>query len=122
MPEFNSRMAWNALLRSWVKMAEERPYGTALFTVIASAIFTQDLSKAFHAMRELNSGIVYINHGTTGAEIQLPFGGTKATGNGAREAGQAALDTFSEWKSIYVDYSGRLQRAQLDTEELTRPE
>jgi alpha-ketoglutaric semialdehyde dehydrogenase len=90
------------------------PYG------LSSAIFTRDLSKAFHAMRELNSGIVYINHGTTGAEIQLPFGGTKGTGNGAREAGEAALDTYSEWKSIYVDYSGRLQRAQIDTEELTR--
>lgn len=63
-------------------------------------------------MRELDTGIVYVNHGTTGAEIQLPFGGTKETGNGMREAGQ--------WKSIYVDYSGRLQRAQIDTDQLTR--
>jgi aldehyde dehydrogenase (NAD+) len=87
---------------------------------LSSAIFTQDLRRAFSAMRELDTGIVYVNHGTSGAEIQLPFGGTKATGNGAREAGQAALDTFSEWKSIYVDYSGRLQRAQIDTASLTK--
>lgn len=90
------------------------PYG------LSSAIFTQDVNKAFKAMRELDTGIVYINHGTTGAEIQLPFGGTKDTGNGMREAGQAALDAFSEWKSIYVDYSGRLQRAQIDTDEVSQ--
>ncbi|MFO7173031.1 MAG: aldehyde dehydrogenase family protein [Bacillota bacterium] len=87
---------------------------------LSSAIFTRDVNKAFKAMRELDTGIVYVNHGTTGAEIQLPFGGTKATGNGMREAGLAALDTFSEWKSIYVDYSGRLQRAQIDTDALAR--
>jgi hypothetical protein len=56
-----------------------------------------------------------VNHGTIGAEAHLPFGGTKATGNGHREVGQAALEFFSEWKSVYVDYSGRLQRAQIDT-------
>jgi len=72
---------------------------------------------AFRAMRDLQTGITYINAGTTGAEVHLPFGGTKDTGNGHREAGQAALDVFTEWKSIYVDYSGRLQRAQIDTEE-----
>lgn len=87
---------------------------------LSSAIFTRQVNDAFKAMRELDTGIVYVNHGTTGAEIQLPFGGTKETGNGMREAGQAALDTFSEWKSIYVDYSGRLQRAQIDTDQLTR--
>jgi acyl-CoA reductase-like NAD-dependent aldehyde dehydrogenase len=87
---------------------------------LSAAIFTQDVNKAFRAMRELDTGIVYVNHGTTGAEIQLPFGGTKETGNGMREAGQAAIDTFSEWKSIYIDYSGRLQRAQIDTEAVNR--
>jgi alpha-ketoglutaric semialdehyde dehydrogenase len=66
-------------------------------------------------MRDLNTGITYINAGTTGAEVHLPFGGTKATGNGHREAGQAALDFYTEWKAIYVDYSGKLQRAQIDT-------
>jgi alpha-ketoglutaric semialdehyde dehydrogenase len=86
---------------------------------LSASIFTQDVNRAFQAMRELDTGIVYVNHGTTGAEIQLPFGGTKETGNGHREAGHAALDVFSEWKSIYVDYSGRLQRAQIDTDQLT---
>ena len=61
-------------------------------------------------------GIVYVNAGTTGAETHLPFGGWKETGNGHREAGHAALDTFTEWKSIYVDFSGRLQRAQIDNQ------
>ncbi|BDG61963.1 aldehyde dehydrogenase family protein [Caldinitratiruptor microaerophilus] len=87
---------------------------------LSASIFTRDLNKAFKAMRELDTGIVYVNHGTTGAEIQLPFGGTKDTGNGHREAGQAALDVFCEWKSVYVDYSGRLQRAQIDTEALAK--
>jgi len=81
---------------------------------LSSAIFTQDVNKAFRAMRDLVAGITYVNAGTTGAEVHLPFGGTKDTGNGHREAGQAALDVFTEWKSIYVDYSGRLQRAQID--------
>jgi acyl-CoA reductase-like NAD-dependent aldehyde dehydrogenase len=84
---------------------------------LSSAIFTSDVNKAFRAMRDLKAGITYINAGTTGAEVHLPFGGTKDTGNGHREAGQAALDVFTEWKSIYVDFSGRLQRAQIDTHE-----
>jgi len=81
---------------------------------LSSSIFTQDVNRAFRAMRDLVAGITYVNAGTTGAEVHLPFGGTKDTGNGHREAGQAALDVFTEWKSIYVDYSGRLQRAQID--------
>ncbi len=81
---------------------------------LSSSIFTRDVNKAFAAMRDLQTGITYINAGTTGAEVHLPFGGVKGTGNGHREAGQAALDVFSEWKSIYVDYSGKLQRAQID--------
>jgi acyl-CoA reductase-like NAD-dependent aldehyde dehydrogenase len=84
---------------------------------LSSSIFTRDVNKAFRAMRDLNAGITYINAGTTGAEVHLPFGGTKATGNGHREAGQAALDFYTEWKSIYVDYSGKLQRAQIDNAE-----
>jgi acyl-CoA reductase-like NAD-dependent aldehyde dehydrogenase len=82
---------------------------------LSSSIFTRDVNKAFRAMRDLVAGITYINAGTIGAEVHLPFGGTKDTGNGHREAGQAALDVFTEWKSIYVDYSGRLQKAQIDT-------
>src|SRR5213596_3014825 len=83
---------------------------------LSSSIFTRDVNTAFRAMRDLEAGITYINAGTIGAEVHLPFGGTKDTGNGHREAGQAALDVFTEWKSIYVDYSGKLQRAQIDTE------
>ena len=81
---------------------------------LSSSIFTRDVNKAFRAMRDLAAGITYINAGTIGAEVHLPFGGTKDTGNGHREAGQAALDVFTEWKSIYVDYSGKLQKAQID--------
>jgi aldehyde dehydrogenase (NAD+) len=81
---------------------------------LSSSIYTRDINRAFRAMRDLVTGITYINAGTTGAEVHLPFGGTKDTGNGHREAGQAALDVFTEWKSIYVDYSGKLQRAQID--------
>jgi acyl-CoA reductase-like NAD-dependent aldehyde dehydrogenase len=83
---------------------------------LSASIYTQDVNKAFSAMRDLYTGIVYVNAPTIGAEVHLPFGGTKATGNGHREAGTAALDVFSEWKSIYVDFSGRLQRAQIDTD------
>jgi aldehyde dehydrogenase (NAD+) len=85
---------------------------------LSTSIFTQDVNRAFTAMRDIFSGLVYINHGTTGAEIQFPFGGIRGTGNGHREAGQAALDVFTEWKSIYVDYSGKLQRAQIDNREI----
>ncbi len=83
---------------------------------LSSAIFTRDANAAFRAMRDFETGIVYINAGTIGAETHLPFGGTKETGNGHREAGHAALDTYTEWKSIYVDFSGRLQRAQIDNQ------
>jgi alpha-ketoglutaric semialdehyde dehydrogenase len=88
---------------------------------LSSSIFTRDVNRAFRAMRDLQAGITYVNAGTTGAEVHLPFGGTKDTGNGHREAGQAALDVFTEWKSIYVDYSGRLQRAQIDNVEQPAP-
>jgi alpha-ketoglutaric semialdehyde dehydrogenase len=84
---------------------------------LSSSIFTRDINKAFRAIRDLNAGITYINAGTIGAEVHLPFGGTKQTGNGHREAGQAALDFYTEWKSVYVDYSGKLQRAQIDAVE-----
>ena len=83
---------------------------------LSAAVFTQDVNAAFRAMRDFEAGIVYVNAGTTGAETHLPFGGWKETGNGHREAGHAALDTFTEWKSVYVDYSGRLQRAQIDNQ------
>jgi aldehyde dehydrogenase (NAD+) len=81
---------------------------------LSASIFTADVRNAFQAMRDLATGIVYVNHGTTGAETHLPFGGVRGTGNGHREAGHTMLDAFTEWKSIYVDFSGRLQRAQID--------
>jgi aldehyde dehydrogenase (NAD+) len=85
---------------------------------LSASIYTRDVNKAFAAMRDMYTGIFYVNAPTIGAEVHLPFGGTKSTGNGHREAGTAALDVFSEWKSVYVDFSGRLQRAQIDTQEL----
>ena len=81
---------------------------------LSASIYTQDVNKAFRAMRDLYTGIFYVNAPTIGAETHLPFGGTKSTGNGHREACVQALEVFSEWKSIYVDFSGRLQRAQID--------
>jgi aldehyde dehydrogenase (NAD+) len=81
---------------------------------LSASIYTQDINRAFAAMRDLYTGIFYVNAPTIGAEVHLPFGGTKNTGNGHREAGTAALDVFSEWKSVYIDFSGRLQRAQID--------
>jgi aldehyde dehydrogenase (NAD+) len=85
---------------------------------LSASIYTQDLNRAFAAMRDMYTGIFYVNAPTIGAEVHLPFGGTKSTGNGHREAGTAALDVFSEWKSVYVDFSGKLQRAQIDTADL----
>ena len=93
-----------------VTALNQTPFG------LSAAIYTRDANLAFRAMRDLEAGLVYINAGTIGAETHLPFGGTKGTGNGHREAGHAALDTFTEWKSIYVDYSGHLQRAQIDNQ------
>jgi len=97
-------------------------YGEAMLALnqtrygLSSSIYTQDVNVAFRAMRDFETGIVYVNAGTTGAETHLPFGGWKETGNGHREAGNVALDTYTEWKSIYVDFSGRLQRAQIDNQ------
>lgn len=91
-----------------IKTNNETRYG------LSSAIYTQNANRVQQAMRDLTTGIIYINSGTTGAEIQFPFGGTRGTGNGHREAGLAGLDVFTEWKVVYNDYSGRLQRAQID--------
>jgi alpha-ketoglutaric semialdehyde dehydrogenase len=91
-------------------IANEVKYG------LSAAIYTRNVNNAFVAQRDLETGIVYVNAPTIGAETHLPFGGTKNTGNGHREAGLAALDFYSEWKTVYVDYSDRLQRAQIDNE------
>jgi acyl-CoA reductase-like NAD-dependent aldehyde dehydrogenase len=81
---------------------------------LSSSIYTRNVNQAFRAMRDLETGIVYVNAPTIGAETHLPFGGTKQTGNGHREAAAAALDFYTEWKALYVDYSDKLQRAQID--------
>jgi acyl-CoA reductase-like NAD-dependent aldehyde dehydrogenase len=81
---------------------------------LSAAVYTRDVNRAMRAIAEIDTGIVYVNAPTIGAEIHLPFGGTKHTGNGYREAGMRGLEQFSETKTVYVDYSGRLQRAQID--------
>jgi len=82
---------------------------------LSASIYTRDVNRAFQAMRDLHTGIVYVNAPTIGAEVHLPFGGTKQTGNGHREAGSAAIEFYSEWKTLYLDYSDRLQRAQMES-------
>ena len=93
-----------------VALVNESAYG------LSSSIYTRDINAALNATREIDAGIVYVNGPTIGAEVQTPFGGVKRTGNGHREAGKTGLDIFSEWKTVYVDYSGRLQKAQIDTD------
>jgi aldehyde dehydrogenase (NAD+) len=100
-----------ASLEEGIRVANAVPYG------LSGSIYTRDVNKAFAAMRDFETGIFYVNSSTIGAEVHLPFGGVKDTGNGHREAGIAGLDVFTEWKSIYVDFSGRLQKAQIDTHE-----
>ncbi len=117
----NMRVAQEEIFGPVVSVIESTNVEEAIRTVnstrygLSCSIYTQNVNDAFRFMRDAETGIVYVNAGTIGAEIQLPFGGTKSTGNGHREAGRAALDVYSEWKSIYVDFSGRLQRAQMDT-------
>ena len=95
-------------LEEAIHAANNVPYG------LSTSVYTRDVSAAFRAIEGIQTGLVYVNAGTIGAEIQLPFGGTRGTGNGHRDAGQAALDTYTEWKSVFIDFSGRLQRAQMD--------
>jgi len=95
-------------LEQGIEVANGVPYG------LSASIYTHNVNRAFAAMQDLYTGIVYVNAPTIGAETHLPFGGTKQTGNGRREAAVAAIDFFTEWKSIYVDYSDKLQRAQID--------
>jgi acyl-CoA reductase-like NAD-dependent aldehyde dehydrogenase len=81
---------------------------------LSSSIYTRDVNAAMRAVRDIEAGITYINSATIGAEAHMPFGGVKATGNGHREGGWAVFDFYTEWKSVYIDYSGKLQRAQID--------
>ena len=98
-------------LENAIEIANDIEYG------LSSSLYTRDVNKAFSAIRDLEAGITYINAPTIGAEVHLPFGGVKATGNGHREGGIGAIDFYSEWKSVYVDYSDRLQKAQIDRPE-----
>jgi aldehyde dehydrogenase (NAD+) len=91
-----------------IEVANGIPYG------LSASIYTKNVNQAFEAMRDIFTGIVYVNAPTIGAETHLPFGGTKQTGNGHREAAIAAIDFYTEWKTLYIDYSDKLQRAQID--------
>ena len=95
-------------LEEGVKILNDTEYG------LSSSIFTQDVNDAFRAVRDIKAGITYINGATIGAEAHMPFGGVKATGNGHREGGWTVYEFYSEWKAVYLDYSGKLQRAQID--------
>lgn len=97
-------------LEDAIAIANDSAYG------LSSSIYTHDVNAAFVAMRDLEAGITYINAPTIGAEAHMPFGGVKGTGNGHREGGWTVFDIFTEWKTVYVDYSGRLQRAQIDNQ------
>ncbi len=81
---------------------------------LSAAVYTRDINAALRAVAAIDTGITYVNAPTIGAEIPLPFGGTKHTGNGFREAGTRGIEQFSQVKTVYIDYSGRLQRAQID--------
>jgi aldehyde dehydrogenase (NAD+) len=95
-------------LEEAIEICNDTNYG------LSSAIYTQDLNRAFRAIQDIATGITYVNSSTIGAEIQFPFGGVRQTGNGHREGGWTVLDIMTEWKTVYVDYSGKLQRAQID--------
>jgi alpha-ketoglutaric semialdehyde dehydrogenase len=95
-------------LEQGIDVANAVPYG------LSASIYTRNVNRAFAALQDLYTGIVYVNAPTIGAETHLPFGGSKQTGNGHREAAVSAIDFFTEWKSIYIDYSDKLQRAQID--------
>jgi len=94
-----------------IEVANHIPYG------LSSAVYTKDVARAFRAMRDIEAGITYINGPTIGAEAHMPFGGVKGTGNGHREGGWEVFDFYTETKTVYVDYSGTLQKAQIDNVE-----
>ena len=96
------------LMADGIRIANNTSYG------LSASIYTKNVNSAFTAIRDTYTGLFYVNAPTIGAEVHLPFGGTNDTGNGHREAGQQVLDIFSEWKSVYVDYSGVIQKAQID--------
>jgi acyl-CoA reductase-like NAD-dependent aldehyde dehydrogenase len=97
-------------LQEAIDVNNDVPFG------LSTSIYTRSVNQTFRAIEGITTGLLYVNAGTIGAEVHLPFGGTRGTGNGHREAGQAALDTYTEWKTVFVDYSGKLQKAQIDAD------
>ena len=81
---------------------------------LSSSIYTNDIRNAFKAMEKIETGLTYVNSSTIGSEVHLPFGGVKDTGNGTRVAGIEGIHEFSETKTLYIDYSNKLQKAQID--------
>lgn len=114
------RIAQEEIFRPVIALIEVDSFADAIAILndtpysLSSLIYTRDVNRAFQAMRDIEAGITYINGPTIGAEVHLPFGGVEQTGNGHREAGTTVLDVFTEWKTVYVDFSGSLQRAQID--------
>jgi aldehyde dehydrogenase (NAD+) len=92
-----------------IKVLNNTRYG------LSSSVYTKNVNSAFRAIEDIQAGITYINAPTIGAECHMPFGGVKDTGNGHREGGWTVFEIFSELKTVYIDYSGALQKAQIDT-------
>jgi aldehyde dehydrogenase (NAD+) len=101
-------------LKEAIKVCNSVEYG------LSSSIYTKDIQNAFKAIEGIDAGLTYVNSSTIGSEVHLPFGGVKATGNGTREAGLGGIEEFSEVKTVYIDYSGKLQKAQFDAVKIKR--
>ena len=116
----NMRIAQEEIFGPVISIIEVKDFHEAIEVLngtsygLSSSIYTRDVAHALRAMRDIQAGITYVNGPTIGAEVHLPFGGVKDTGNGHREAGTTVYDTFTEWKAVYIDYSGKLQKAQID--------
>jgi alpha-ketoglutaric semialdehyde dehydrogenase len=115
-----SRISTEEIFGPVLSVMRAKDYGEAVHIAndvqygLSSSIYTRDVNRAFQAVTDLEAGITYINAPTIGAEVQLPFGGVKNTGNGGREAGSVAIHEFTEIKTVFVDYSNRLQKAQIE--------
>ena len=114
------RIAQEEIFGPIVSLIPVKDFDEAIETInsieygLSSAIYTNDVNRAFEAITRIEAGLTYINSSTIGSEVHLPFGGIKHTGIGAREGGIEGINEFSEIKTVYVDYSGKLQRAQID--------
>jgi len=117
----NSRIAQEEIFGPVLAVFKVRSFDEAIDLAnnvrygLSSSIYTNDIREAMEAIERLEAGITYVNAPTIGAETHLPFGGVKQTGNGHREGGWTVYEIFTELKTVYIDYSGRLQKAQIDT-------